>query len=68
MMKRFGIRMALPPGDPMRAPHLLGEHWVGARWYASPAERDAALEQLRHEDVFSRRGDRQSLVLDPVER
>jgi hypothetical protein len=68
MTKRYGIRMLLPTGDPMRAPHLLGDQWQAARWYASPAERDVALEKLRREDVYSRRGDRQSLVLEAVER
>lgn len=68
MTKRYGIRMTLPPDDPMRAPHLLGEDWQSARWFASPAERDVALEKLRREDIFYRRGDRQSLALEAVER
>ncbi len=68
MTKRYGIRMSLPTDDPMRAPHLLGDAWQSARWYASPAERDTALEKLRREDDYYRRGDRQSLVLEPVER
>lgn len=67
-MKRHGIRMTLPPGDPMRAPHLLGEEWEGFRWYTSVAERDAALETLGREDVYYRRGDRQSVILETVER
>ncbi len=67
-MKRYGIRMSLPPDDPMRAGHLLGPDWESVRWYALPADRDAALEDFRREQVYSRRGDRQSLVLEPVER
>lgn len=60
--------MRLPPGDPMRAPHLLGPDWEGQRWYATVAERDAALAQLEREHLYSRRGDRESVTLEPVER
>lgn len=67
-MKRFGIRMTLPPQDPMRAAHLLGDDWEGFRWFETQAKRDAALERLQREDVYYRRGDRQSVTLEAVDR
>jgi hypothetical protein len=67
-MKRFGIRMTLPPGDPMRAAHLLGDNWEGFRWFDTQTKRNAELERLRHEDVYYRRGDRQSVTLETVDR
>ena len=48
-MKRFGIHMTLPPSDPMRRAHLLGEAWDAYRWYRSAEERDAALAELQKE-------------------
>ena len=68
MTKRYGIRMTLPADDPMRSPHLLGEEWEGFRWYTSASERDVAIGQLGTEDVYYRRGDHQSLMLEPIER
>ena len=32
-MKRYGIRITLPPGDPFRAAHLLGDDWASHRWF-----------------------------------
>ncbi len=66
--KRFGIRMTLPPGDPMRAAHLLGDDWETYKWFATPAERDQAIAELRTKHPYYRVGDYPSLVLAPVER
>lgn len=67
-MKRFGIRFTLPPGDSMRSPHLLGEHWEAHRWYETAEERDAAFIELGQEHLYSRRGDVPSYRLTKVER
>ena len=67
-MKRFGIKMTLPEGDPMRKPHLLGEDWEGFRWYATAAERDRAYEDMSRKHPYYRIGDTASLVLSKVER
>lgn len=67
-MKRYGIRMTLPPEDPMRAVHLLGDDWEDTQWFKSTDERDREYEKLLREDVYYRRGDRQSLVLEKTER
>lgn len=67
-MKQFGIRGRLPPGDPMRAAHLLGEDWEWTRWYASEAERDAAYAEMSGQFTYYRRGDRPSLLLTRIER
>lgn len=60
--------MTLPPGDPMRAAHLLGDDWEAFRWYETPAQRDAALESLQREGLYYRRGDLQSVSLGIVDR
>jgi hypothetical protein len=67
-MKQFGIRGRLPPGDPMRAAHLLGEDWGWTRWYPSEAERDAAYTQMNAQFTYYRRGDRPSLLLSKIDR
>lgn len=65
---RYGIRCTLPAGDPMSAPHLMGPDWVDFHWYATGAERDAALVEKSSEHRFSRKGDAPRVVYAPVER
>lgn len=67
-MKRYGIRITLPPGDPMSAPHLLGEGWESFRWYSTAAKRDAAFEAMQRQLPMYRRGDVISQRLEKVER
>jgi hypothetical protein len=67
-MLRHGIRCTLPASDPMAAPHLLGPDWVDYYWYATPAERDAALAEKAAEHRFSRQGDAPRVVYAAVER
>ena len=62
----YGIRMTLPPGDPLGA--LLGTETEMFRWYATAAERDAALEDMRREHEYSRIGDRPTLLYEKVDR
>ena len=66
--QRFGIRCTLPPDDPMAAPHLLGAAWEAYRWYDSAQERDAALEDFSREHLYSRRGDKPSVIYTPISR
>jgi hypothetical protein len=61
----YGIRITLPPGDPLGA--LLGSDAQMFRWYASTAERDAALEDMRREHEYSRIGDRPSQLYEKIE-
>ena len=62
----FGIRMTLPANDPLIA--LLGGEAEMYRWYATAAERDAALDEMRREHEYSRIGDRPTLSYAKVER
>lgn len=66
--KRYGIRITLPPTDPMRAPHLLGEDWEALRWFDTEEERDAAFEDMNRRIEYYRNGDEPSQVLTKVER
>lgn len=67
-MDRHGIRCTLRPGDTMAAPHLLGPDWVAYYWYATEAERDAALAEKAREHEYSRQGDAPSVIYSRVER
>lgn len=64
----FGIRVELPAGDPLAAPHLLGQDWQGTRWYATERERDAAYESMLRQPGNYRRGDHPSIVVTRIER
>ena len=67
-MKRYGIRGRLPPGDPMRAAHLLGEDWEWTHWYESEVVRDAAFADMHEQFRYYRRGDQPSQILSKTER
>ncbi|MBT8137636.1 MAG: hypothetical protein KJO54_11530 [Gammaproteobacteria bacterium] len=62
----YGVRMTLPPDDPMR--RVLGDEWASFRWFASIDERDNALIRMRREHEYSRLGDTPTLVYEKVER
>jgi hypothetical protein len=64
--KPYGIRVSLPPGDTFT--RLLGSTWQRHHWYATREERDRALADMASEHLYSRRGDRPTLVFEPVER
>lgn len=66
--KQYGIRITMPPTDPMRAPHLLGEDWEALRWYDSEEERDAAFEDMNRRIEYYRNGDSPSRILSKIER
>ena len=63
--KPYGFRVCLPPGDTFSA--LIGSGWERFHWYATPQERDQALESMSSEHVYSRRGDRPTLRFERVD-
>ncbi|MFO7277397.1 MAG: hypothetical protein DIU56_010215 [Pseudomonadota bacterium] len=62
----YGIRVSLPPGNPFR--NLLGPDWHRFHWYATAAERDAALAEMSRRHEYSRIGDEPSFVFEKVEK
>jgi hypothetical protein len=67
-MKSFGIRVTMPPTDPMRKSHLLGEDWEAFRWFETEAERDTAFDNMDRDIVYYRDGDNPSQILSKIER
>ena len=67
-MKKYGIRITLPKGDPMALPHLLGENWESFRWYDTEQQRDRAWEEMNQRIPYYRMGDVPSRVLSKVEQ
>ena len=65
--KPFGIRVELPANDPLSAPHLLGDHWSGARWFATSQARDEALASMQKQPGNYRKGDKPSIRLTKVD-
>ena len=64
--KPYGIRVSLPPGDTFT--RLLGREWERFHWFAAAEERDRALSDMASEHLYSRRGDRPTVRLEPVDR
>ncbi|HEX9876872.1 MAG TPA: hypothetical protein VGC50_09495 [Gammaproteobacteria bacterium] len=62
----FGIKVSLPPGDTFSS--LIDKNWERFHWYSTERERDRALRDMASEHLYSRRGDRPTLVFEPVER
>ena len=62
----YGIRVALPDDDPFAT--LLGDDWTTEHWYATESERDQAMADMAGEHIYSRRGDRPTLIFTPLER
>lgn len=67
-MKRYGIRITLPQGNTLSAPHLLGENWESFRWFATEQDRDLALSNMSRDLPNYRKGDRAAPVLTAIER
>ena len=63
---RFGIRVTMPASDPLRS--LLGNDWHKEHWFASRADRDAALAEMGKRHAYSRIGDTPSIRLEAIER
>jgi hypothetical protein len=63
--KPYGVRISLPAGDPFRK--LMGAEWQRVHWFATVAERDAALTDMSRKHEYSRAGDKPALVFEKVE-
>lgn len=61
----YGVRISLAPSDTFRA--ILGPDWSRTHWFASAAERDAALAEMSRRHEYSRTGDRPAMVFERVE-
>ena len=66
-MDRYGIRVTLPSGDVMCAPHLLGPDFEAFRWYGSREARDAAFEEMQRHPDYYRSGDVPTQVLTKID-
>jgi hypothetical protein len=64
--KPYGVRVSIRPTDTFA--RVLGTGWHREHWYATAAERDAALEDMASEHLYSRRGDKPTLIYEPIER
>lgn len=64
--KRFGIRVRLRATDPFR--HLVGADWCREHWFATPQERDRALQEMSERYPYFRPGDRPALIFEKVEK
>lgn len=58
----------MPPTDPMRAAHLLGEDWEYFRWFDTSEARDEAFREMNRRIEYYRNGDHPSQILSKVER
>lgn len=63
---RFGVRVSLPAGDPLRT--VLGDGWHQEHWFATREERDAALLDMGQRHPFSRNTDTPRIVLEAIQR
>ena len=61
----FGLRIRARRTDPFRA--LVGDDWAKEHWYATRAERDAALAQMSGRYVYFRPGDAPTLDFEKVD-
>lgn len=64
-IRPFGIRVRLRKSDPFRS--LVGDDWQKEHWYATRAERDAALSQMSGRYVYFRPGDAPTLDFEKVD-
>jgi hypothetical protein len=64
--KPYGIRVRLAPGDVFA--RLLGLDWQRHHWFSTREERDRVLADMASEHLYSRRGDRPTLIFEPVEQ
>lgn len=64
--RKFGLRVGLPPADPLR--DVLGADWHREHWFLTATERDAALREMACRHPFSRNGDTPSIRLEAIQR
>jgi len=63
--KPYGVRASLRPGDPFSK--IMGADWSRIHWFATAAERDAALQEMSRRHEYSRIGDKPALQFEKVE-
>jgi hypothetical protein len=61
----YGLRVRARRNDPFR--HLVGDDWQAEHWFASRAERDAALLRMSGRYVYFRPGDAPTLDFEKVD-
>ncbi|MEY4762678.1 MAG: hypothetical protein RLZZ200_2534 [Pseudomonadota bacterium] len=61
----FGVRVSLNANDPFGK--ILGPDWQRIHWFATPGERDAALEEMSRRHDYSRPHDAPALVFSKIE-
>ncbi len=65
---QYGVKVTMPGGDTMAAPHLLGDDWQTVRWFDSEEERDEAMADMERQPPYYRRGDSPTVRLEKVEQ
>ena len=66
-MKKYGIKINMPAGDTMAAPHLLGDGWQSTRWFDSEEQRDRAHLEMERQPPYYRKGDSPTVILEKIE-
>ena len=64
--KPYGIRVRMQSSDTFA--RLLGTDWEQQYWYATPDERNHWLREMSSEHLYSRVGDKPTLIYEPIER
>ena len=62
----FGIRIRIRASDSFA--RIIGEDWTREHWYASEYERDRAMQDMAARHLYSRAGDRPTLIYEAIER
>jgi len=63
--KPYGVRVSIRATDTFA--RVLGADWHREHWFATAAERDAALKDMASEHLYSRSGDKPTLIFEAVE-
>ena len=64
-VRPFGLRVRARKNDPFR--NLVGDDWQKEHWYATRAERDAALRAMSGRYLYFRPGDAPTLDFEKVD-
>ena len=64
--KPYGIRVSIRANDTFA--RLLGTSWNREHWYATREERDEALKDMAGEHLYSRSGDKPTLIFETIQR
>lgn len=65
VQRPWGIRVTLPPTDTFAS--VIGTDWDHTHWYFTETQRDRALAEMRSRHVYSRRGDRPTLLFEKIQ-